>query len=74
MVALRDRGLPVEYLVAPDEGHGFARPINNMAMYAATEKFLSKHLGGRYQPDMPPEVSARLNEITVDPKSVVVKQ
>jgi dipeptidyl aminopeptidase/acylaminoacyl peptidase len=74
VVALRDRGLPVEYLVAPDEGHGFARPINNMAMYAAAEKFLAKHLNGRYQPDMPPEVSARLKEISVDPKSVVLKQ
>lgn len=72
VVALRDRGLPVEYLVAPDEGHGFARPINNMAMYAAAEKFLSKHLNGRYQEDMPPEVSARLKEITVDPKTVVL--
>ena len=31
VIALRDRGFPVEYLVAPDEGHGFARPVNNMA-------------------------------------------
>lgn len=72
VVALRDRGFPVEYLVAPDEGHGFARPINNLAMYAATEKFLARHLGGRYQEDMTPEIAARLKEITVDPKSVVV--
>ena len=34
VIALRDRGFPVEYLVAPDEGHGFARPVNNMAMFA----------------------------------------
>ena len=34
VVALRDRKFPVEYIVAPDEGHGFARPVNNMAMYA----------------------------------------
>ena len=34
VVALRDRGFPVEYIVAPDEGHGFARPVNNMAVYA----------------------------------------
>src|SRR5204862_5714827 len=40
VIALRDRGFPVEYLLAPDEGHGFARPINNMATYAAMEKFL----------------------------------
>ena len=72
VVALRDRKFPVEYLVAPDEGHGFARPINNMAMYAAAEKFLAKHLGGRYQESMTPEVSARLKEITVDPATVVL--
>ena len=37
VIALRDRGFPVEYLVAPDEGHGFQRPVNNMAMMAAAE-------------------------------------
>lgn len=72
VVALRDRGFPVEYLVAPDEGHGFARPVNQMAMIAAAEKFLAKHLGGRYQEDMPPEVAARLKEITVDVKTVTL--
>jgi dipeptidyl aminopeptidase/acylaminoacyl peptidase len=41
VVALRDRGFPVEYMVAPDEGHGFARPVNNMAMVAKAEKFLA---------------------------------
>ena len=72
VIALRDRGFPVEYLVAPDEGHGFARPVNNMAMYAAAEKFFSKHLNGRYQEDMTPEVATRLKEITVDPKVVTL--
>ncbi|HEX6849816.1 MAG TPA: alpha/beta fold hydrolase [Candidatus Polarisedimenticolaceae bacterium] len=72
VIALRDRGFPVEYLVAPDEGHGFARPVNNMAMLASAEKFLAKHLGGRFQESATPEVAARLKEITVDPKSVVL--
>jgi dipeptidyl aminopeptidase/acylaminoacyl peptidase len=72
VVALRDRGFPVEYIVAPDEGHGFARPVNSMAMFAAIEKFLAKHLGGRYQDSMPPEVATRLKEITVDPKTVTL--
>jgi hypothetical protein len=58
--------------VAPDEGHGFARPVNNKAMFAAAEKFLAKHLNGRYQESMPDEVAARLKEITVDPKTVVL--
>jgi dipeptidyl aminopeptidase/acylaminoacyl peptidase len=70
VVALRDRNYPVEYIVAPDEGHGFARPVNNMAMLAAAEKFLAKHLGGRYQESMTPEVATRLKEITVDVKTV----
>jgi dipeptidyl aminopeptidase/acylaminoacyl peptidase len=70
VVALRERNFPVEYIVAPDEGHGFARPVNNMAMIAAGEKFLAKHLGGRCQEGATPEVSARLKEITVDVKTV----
>ncbi|WP_138989326.1 S9 family peptidase [Larkinella sp. C7] len=70
VVALRDRGFPVEYLCAPDEGHGFARPVNNMAMLALAEKFLAKHLGGRFQESMPENVANRLKEITVDVKTV----
>jgi len=72
VIALRDRGFPVEYMVAPDEGHGFARPVNNMAMFASAEKFLAKYLGGRYQETMTPEVSQRLNEINVDVKTVTM--
>jgi dipeptidyl aminopeptidase/acylaminoacyl peptidase len=72
VIALRDRNYPVEYLVAPDEGHGFARPVNNSAMIAASEKFLAKHLGGRFQESMTPEVAKRLGEITVDPMTVTL--
>jgi hypothetical protein len=61
-------------MVAPDEGHGFARPVNNMAMIAKTEKFLAKYLGGRFQESMTPEVAKRLEEITVDPKTVTLGQ
>ncbi len=74
VVAMRDLGRPVEYIVAPDEGHGFRRPENNMAMIAASEAFFAKHLGGRYQADMPAAVATRLAEITVDPASVVLAQ
>ncbi len=70
VAAVRDNGKPVEYLVAPDEGHGFARPINNLAMVTAMEEFLPKYLGGRDQKDVPPDVEAKLKEITVDPKTV----
>jgi dipeptidyl aminopeptidase/acylaminoacyl peptidase len=70
VAAVRDNGKPVEYLVAPDEGHGFARPINNLAMVTAMEEFFSKYLAGRYQHDIAPDVQAKLKEITVDPKTV----
>jgi dipeptidyl aminopeptidase/acylaminoacyl peptidase len=70
VVALRDRGYPVEYILAPDEGHGFQRPINNLATFAEAEKFFAARLGGRLQETMTPEVSKRLAEITVDPKTV----
>ena len=72
VIALRDRGFPVEYLLIPDEGHGFARPVNNMAAFMAGEKFFAKYLGGRYQEGGTPEVTARLKDITVDPKTVVL--
>jgi dipeptidyl aminopeptidase/acylaminoacyl peptidase len=72
VIALRDRGFPVEYILAPDEGHGFARPINNLVLYTSAEKFLAKHLGGRYQEGMTPAISARMAELTVDPKTVVL--
>ena len=70
VISLRDRGFPVEYIVAPDEGHGFARPVNIMATLAMTERFLAKYLGGRYQESLTPEAAKRLQEITVDPKTV----
>jgi dipeptidyl aminopeptidase/acylaminoacyl peptidase len=70
VAAVRDNGKPVQYIVAPDEGHGFARPINTLALMTATEDFFAKYLGGRYQPDVPPDVAAKLKDITVDPTTV----
>ncbi|MGD0737381.1 MAG: alpha/beta fold hydrolase [Terracidiphilus sp.] len=72
VIALRDRGFPVEYILAPDEGHGFARPINNLALFMESEKFLAGHLGGRFQDGGSAESVARLKEISVDPKTVVL--
>jgi dipeptidyl aminopeptidase/acylaminoacyl peptidase len=48
--AMQDKNLPVTYIVFPDEGHGFARPENNLAFFAVTEAFLAQHLGGKYEP------------------------
>jgi len=51
MVAvLRRRNVPVTYVIFPDEGHGFAKPQNQIAFRAVTEAFLAKHLGGAAQP------------------------
>jgi dipeptidyl aminopeptidase/acylaminoacyl peptidase len=48
--AMKARGIPVTYVLFPDEGHGFARPQNNLAFYATAEHFLEKCLGGRAEP------------------------
>ena len=50
VAAMRKNQKPVQYYVFPDEGHGFARPANNMAFNAASEEFLAKYLGGRFEP------------------------
>jgi dipeptidyl aminopeptidase/acylaminoacyl peptidase len=55
VAAMRKNGEPVEYVVFPDEGHGFARPENNRRFDAAAEAFLGKYLGGRVEPAAPDE-------------------
>lgn len=50
VAAMRKNNQPVDYLLFPDEGHGFARPENKFKFYAAAEAFLGKHLGGRIEP------------------------
>jgi dipeptidyl aminopeptidase/acylaminoacyl peptidase len=50
VAAMQQKGLPVTYVLFPDEGHGFKRPENNLAFTAVAEAFLSVHLGGRVQP------------------------
>jgi dipeptidyl aminopeptidase/acylaminoacyl peptidase len=72
VIAVRDQGKPVEYLVAPDEGHGFAGRDNRMAFYTAQERFLAKHLGGRFQESVTPEVQKKLTALTVDVKTVTM--
>lgn len=54
--ALEQNDIPVAYLLYPDEGHGFARPENNLAFYAIAESFLARHLGGLAEPVRPEEL------------------
>ena len=49
VVALRDSGFPAEYSLAPDEGNGFIRLANNLAVFIGVEKFPAKHLDGCYR-------------------------
>jgi len=47
VAAMTGAGIEHEYMLFPDEGHGFAKPENRMIFYAAAERFLARHLGGR---------------------------
>jgi len=50
VAALPKAGIPHEYLLFEDEGHGFARPENRLTLYRRVEPFLAEHLGGRTSP------------------------
>ena len=50
VAAMKAKNIPVTYVLFPDEGHGFARPENNIAFNAVTENFLAECLGGRAEP------------------------
>jgi dipeptidyl aminopeptidase/acylaminoacyl peptidase len=47
--AMQSKGIPYEYMLFPDEGHGFAKPENRIKFYVAAEQFLANQLGGRYE-------------------------
>ena len=65
-IALRDRGIEVDYILAENEGHGFANANNRLALYRSMEKFLGQCLGGRVQESVDPAIDARIGEMTVD--------
>lgn len=72
VVALRDLGRQVEYMLAEDEGHGFAGRENRLAVAAAMERFFAEHLGSRYQEELPEDIATRLAALTVDVNTVVL--
>ena len=49
VAALEQAGIEHEYMLFPDEGHGFAKPENRLKFYAAAERFLARYLGGRFE-------------------------
>lgn len=44
VAALKQRGLPVEYILFPDEGHGWRKTANRIASTVAITKFFVKYL------------------------------
>ncbi|MBN1933294.1 MAG: S9 family peptidase [Anaerolineae bacterium] len=50
VAAMQEKNIPVTYVLYPDEGHGFARPENNLSFNAIAEAFLGERLGGRVEP------------------------
>ena len=49
VAALQEAGIDHEYMLFPDEGHGFAKPENRLKFYAVAERFLARYLGGRFE-------------------------
>ena len=50
VAAMQERGIPVSYVVYPDEGHGFQKSENRLSYIALTEAFFARHLGGAFEP------------------------
>jgi dipeptidyl aminopeptidase/acylaminoacyl peptidase len=74
VIAMRDLGRDVEYMLAMDEGHGFAGLENKLAMFYAMEKFFAKYLDGRYQKDLREEIKKRYDELMVDINTVTLSE
>jgi dipeptidyl aminopeptidase/acylaminoacyl peptidase len=47
VAAARANGIPVEYIVFPDEGHGFVKKENQLRGYRAILEFLDQHMKGQ---------------------------
>jgi dipeptidyl aminopeptidase/acylaminoacyl peptidase len=46
VAAVKKKGVPVEYVVFDDEGHGFVKKDNEIEGYGAVLKFLDRYLKG----------------------------
>lgn len=64
--SMKEKKIPVEYVLYPDEGHGFRRPDNSIDFNGRVELFLAEHLGGRAQPFEKPENSTALFPLLED--------
>lgn len=50
---LKQKGIPVQYTLYKDEGHGFSKEANRQHFFGQAEAFLAEHLGGKYEPQDP---------------------
>jgi len=66
VLALHKRGVPVDYLIAKDEGHGIDNPENALAIFHAAEKFLGDRLKGRVQEKVDSRVENQIKQMIVD--------
>jgi len=64
--AMKKNNIPVTYLVYTNEGHGFHRPENQISYHALEETFLSRCLGGRFEPITDAEIKASSVQILED--------
>ncbi|MBN2185363.1 MAG: S9 family peptidase [Candidatus Krumholzibacteriota bacterium] len=72
VIAMRDLGRDVEYLVAKDEGHGFLGRENRTAFRVAQEQFFAKHIGGRFQESVPDDIQGSLEDMSVPVETVTL--
>jgi dipeptidyl aminopeptidase/acylaminoacyl peptidase len=49
VAAMQAKNIPVTYVVYPDEGHGFQKPLNRLSYIAIAEAFFARHLGGAFE-------------------------
>jgi dipeptidyl aminopeptidase/acylaminoacyl peptidase len=54
VASLKDRGVPVEYVLFPDEGHGFLKAPNRVRTASAIVGWFEEHLKARRSIATPP--------------------
>ena len=44
VAALKENGIEHNYMLFPDEGHGFAKPVNRLKFYAVVDEFFATYM------------------------------
>jgi len=63
VTSCRSSGVEIDYLLSATGRHGFTDPLDEQAVYIAIERFLSEHIGGRSQLDVPRDIEERLADL-----------